>query len=244
MTSSLNNQRVLIIGGSSGIGLATAQLAAEHGAQVIIAGRSQQKLSNAVNALKAMNLKPYGISVDITDASSIARLFAEVGQFDHLVMTGPAPGFGSFKDLAVANVKLEFEGKFWGQYLAAQHAAKVLPTHGSITFMSGAYSQRPVLGASSLAAVQGAIEGLVRGLAVDLSPLRVNAVSPGLTDTPLIRAIFGDAGSEKLYADTAQALPARYVAQPEDIAQSYIYLMENKSSTGSVLFPDGGHTLY
>lgn len=110
--------------------------------------------------------------------------------------------------------------------------------------MSGAYSQRPVPGASSLAAVQGAIEGLVRGLAVDLAPLRVNAVSPGLTDTPLIRGIFGDAASEKLYADTAQALPARYVAKPEDIAQSYIYLMENKASTGSVLFPDGGYTLY
>jgi NAD(P)-dependent dehydrogenase (short-subunit alcohol dehydrogenase family) len=244
MTSSLQNQRILIIGGSSGIGLATAQLAAERGAHVIIAGRSTAKLGAAVATLQTANATARAIAVDITDASSIAQLFAEVGSIDHLAMTGPAPGFGSFKDLLVANVKSEFEGKFWGQYLAAQHAAKVLPAHGSITFMSGAYSQRPVPGATSLAAVQGAIEGLVRGLAVDLAPLRVNAVSPGLTDTPLIRGIFGDAGSEKLYADTAQSLPARYVAKPEDIAQSYIYLMENKASTGSVIFPDGGYTLY
>lgn len=244
MTSSLQNQRILIIGGSSGIGQATAEIAAERGAQVIIAGRSVSKINTAVAALKAINTSALGLTVDITDASSIARLFAEVGAIDHLAMTGPAPGFGGFKDLLVANVKSEFEGKFWGQYIAAQHAAKVLPAHGSITFMSGAYSQRPVPGASSLAAVQGAIEGLVRGLAVDLAPLRVNAVSPGLTDTPLIRGIFGDAGSDKLYADTAQSLPTRYVAQPEDIAQSYIYLMENKASSGSVLFPDGGYTLY
>jgi NAD(P)-dependent dehydrogenase (short-subunit alcohol dehydrogenase family) len=244
MTSSLQNQRILIIGGSSGIGLATAQLAVERGAHVIIAGRSKAKLDAALVMLQKANTAARAIAVDITDASSIAQLFAEVGSIDHLAMTGPAPGFGSFKDLLVANVKSEFEGKFWGQYLAAQHAAKVLPAHGSITFMSGAYSQRPVPGATSLAAVQGAIEGLVRGLAVDLAPLRVNAVSPGLTDTPLIRGIFGDTGSEKLYADTAQSLPARYVAKPEDIAQSYIYLMENKASTGSVIFPDGGYTLY
>jgi NAD(P)-dependent dehydrogenase (short-subunit alcohol dehydrogenase family) len=244
MTSSLQNQRILIIGGSSGIGLATAQLAAERGAHVIIAGRSKAKLGAAVATLKAATSPARAITVDITDASSIAQLFAEAGSIDHLAMTGPAPGFGSFKDLLVANVKSEFEGKFWGQYLAAPHAAKVLPAHGSITLMSGAYSQRPVPGATSLAAVQGAIEGLVRGLAVDLAPLRVNAVSPGLTDTPLIRGIFGDTGSEKLYADTAQSLPARYVAKPEDIAQSYIYLMENKASTGSVIFPDGGYTLY
>jgi NAD(P)-dependent dehydrogenase (short-subunit alcohol dehydrogenase family) len=244
MSSSLQNQRILIIGGSSGIGLATAQLATERGAHVIIAGRSKSKLDAAVATLQTASAPALAIAVDITDASSIAQLFAEVGNIDHLAMTGPAPSFGSFKDLLVANVKSEFEGKFWGQYLAAQHAAKVLPAHGSITFMSGAYSQRPVPGASSLAAVQGAIEGLVRGLAVDLAPLRVNAVSPGLTDTPLIRGIFGDAASEKLYADTAQSLPARYVAKPDDIAQSYIYLMENKASTGSVIFPDGGYTLY
>jgi NAD(P)-dependent dehydrogenase (short-subunit alcohol dehydrogenase family) len=244
MNSSLNNQRILIIGGSSGIGHATAQLAAERGAQVIIAGRNQDKLNTAVAALKNINAAALGFTVDIADASSIARLFAEVGAIDHLAMTGPAPNFGGFKDLVAANVKLEFDGKFWGQYIAAQHAAKVLPAHGSITFMSGAYSQRPVPGASSLAAVQGAIEGLVRGLAVDLAPLRVNAVSPGLTDTPLIRGIFGDTASEKLYADTAQSLPTRYVAKPEDIAQTYIYLMESKASSGSVLFPDGGYTLY
>lgn len=109
--------------------------------------------------------------------------------------------------------------------------------------MSGAYSQRPITGASSLATVQAGIEGLVRVLAVELSPLRVNAVSPGLTRTPLIESVFGADAAISLFEETAPTLPAQHAATPADIAQTYIYLMQNRTTSRSVIFPDSGYTL-
>jgi NAD(P)-dependent dehydrogenase (short-subunit alcohol dehydrogenase family) len=240
MDTKLTNKHVLIIGGSSGIGRAIAAAAAQQGASVTVAGRSIDKLTQAATAIGA-NVR--AIAADLTNPQSIADLFAQVGAIDHLAVTGPAPNFGLFGELDLHTVKTEFDGKFWGQWLAAQHAAKVLSHDGSITLMSGAYSQRPVAGASSLAAVQAGIEGLVRALAIDLSPLRVNAVSPGLTRTPLIEGVFGAEGAQTLYDDSAAQLPAKHVATPEDIAEVYLFLMRNRTTSGSVLFPDSGYTL-
>jgi NAD(P)-dependent dehydrogenase (short-subunit alcohol dehydrogenase family) len=240
MTNNFNSKTVLVIGGSSGIGLAVAKSAAAAGASVIISGRSADKLAAAA---EQMGSGVRTITANIAEPASVAVLFDKAGRIDHLAITGPAPNFGAFAELDLETVKTEFDGKFWGQWLAAQYAAKVLPPEGSITLMSGAYSQRPVPGASSLASVQAGIEGLVRALAVELSPLRVNAVSPGLTRTPLIEGVFGTASAQSLYDQTAAQLPARYVAAPEDIAQVYLFLMHNRVTTGSVLFPDGGYTL-
>ncbi len=241
MTDHLNGQKILIIGGGSGIGLATAALAHEVGAKVVIAGRSLEKL--AVSA-KSIGDDVQFEQVDIADEASTAQLFRKIGVVDHLAITGPAPGFQPFRELSAEAAKEQVEGKFWGQYRAAYHAvAAGLPESGSITFMSGAYSARPVPGASLIAAVQSGIEGLARGLAVDLSPIRVNAVSPGLTDTPLIRGIFGDTASEQLFSETAQSLPAKRVATPQDIAEVYLFLMSNRTMTGATLFADSGYTL-
>ncbi len=238
--ASLNQQHILIIGGSSGIGLATAELVARQGANVIVAARDLAKLNRAVEQI---GHNAQGLSVDITDPGSIAELFGQISRLDHVAVTGPAPGFAPFAELDYATVKAEFNGKFWGQWLIAKAAAKVLPPSGSLTLMSGAYSQRPVPGATSLAAVQAGMEGLVRGLAIDLAPIRVNAVSPGLTDTPLIRGLFGNQGTDTLIEQTAATLPARHVAKPADIAETYAYLMSSRATSGSVLFPDGGYTL-
>ena len=109
--------------------------------------------------------------------------------------------------------------------------------------MSGAFSQRPPAGASTLAAIQAGIEGLSRALAVELGPVRFNTVSPGLTDTPLIRGLFGDEAAEGLYGQTASDLPAGRVATPDDIAEVYLMLMRNRSMTGTTVYPDGGLTL-
>ena len=236
----LESKRVVIIGGSSGIGLATANLAAAAGAKVIIAGRTQSKLEAARSEI-GNDVDTY--SVDLTEETSIKDLFERVGSFDHLVITGPAPQFGHFLDLNIEQVHQEFEGKFWGQYRAAWYGAKSISQSGSIVFMSGAYSARPVPGASSLAAVQAGIEGLARGLAIDLSPVRVNVISPGLTDTPIIQSAFPDDARLKLYEEQANMLPAKRIGTPEDIAQSILYLLTNRYVTGSTLFPDGGYTL-
>jgi len=240
MNKLLKNKTVLVIGGSSGIGLAISQQSIEQGANVIIAGRSVSKLNEA-KALLGNNVQTQ--SVDLESAESIRKMFAELDSLDHLAITGPAPNFGAFKDLDAQVVKQEFDGKFWGQYIATQEALKLMTSGGSVTLMSGAYSQRPVQGATSLAALQSGIEGLIRGLATEISSVRFNAVSPGLTDTPLIRGIFGDQGTEDLIEQTAESLPGKYVAKPEDIAGVYLLLMTNPTFTGTTLFPDSGYTL-
>jgi NAD(P)-dependent dehydrogenase (short-subunit alcohol dehydrogenase family) len=237
----LRNKRVVIIGGSSGIGLATAKMAALQGAKIVVAGRTKSKLEIAKEEIGNDHVDTY--TVDITQEASIKNLFEQVGSFDHLVITGPAPQFGHFLELNIEQVHQEFEGKFWGQYRAAWYAAKLLSQEGSIVFMSGAYSARPIPGASSLAAVQAGIEGLARGLALDLSPIRVNVISPGLTDTPIIQSAFPDDARLKLYEEQANMLPAKRIGTPEDIAQSILYLLSNRYVTGSTLFPDGGYTL-
>lgn len=238
---SLRNKRVVIIGGSSGIGLATAKMAALQGAKIVVAGRTKSKLEIAKKEIGNDHVDAY--AVDITQKISIKDLFEQVGSFDHLVITGPAPQFGHFLELNIEQVHQEFEGKFWGQYRAAWYGAKSISKEGSIVFMSGAYSARPIPGASSLAAVQAGIEGLARGLAIDLSPIRVNVISPGLTDTPIIKSAFPDDARLKLYEEQANMLPAKRIGAPEDIAQSILYLLSNRYVTGSTLFPDGGYTL-
>ena len=237
----LTGQSALVIGGSSGIGLAIARAAKGDGATVTIAGRDGEKLDRAAHELGG------GVdvaAVDLTDEASVAALF-EGRDLDHLAITGPGPGFAPFLEADLASVRADVEAKFWGQYLAARHAAPILAAKGagSITFMSGAFSQRPPAGASTLAAIQAGLEGLARALAVELGPVRVNAVSPGLTDTPLIRSLFGDEAAEGLYRQTASELPARRVTEPEDVAEVYLMLMRSRAMTGATIYPDGGLTL-
>jgi NAD(P)-dependent dehydrogenase (short-subunit alcohol dehydrogenase family) len=241
LNNKLAEKRLLIIGGSSGIGLATAQQAATAGAQTIIAGRSEAKLQAAVASISG-DVTAY--PVDLTDDVSVKSLFEQVGSLDYLVITGPAPNFGHFLELETAQVHQEFEGKFWGQYRAVKYAAPRLEKTGAIVLMSGAYSARPVPGATSLAAVQAGIEGLARGLAIDLAPIRVNVISPGLTDTPIIHDFFSDETARKaLYDEQARVLPAQRIGTSEDIAESILYLLTNRYTTGSTLFPDGGYNL-
>jgi NAD(P)-dependent dehydrogenase (short-subunit alcohol dehydrogenase family) len=241
MASELNGKTVLVIGGSTGIGLSVAKHAVATGGKVVIAARDQDRLQNARVAIGS------GIDahqVDIASETSVKALFDQVGRIDHLAITGPGPGFGPFRNLQLDDVRADFDAKFWGQYRAAYFAVRSgLPEDGSITFMSGAYSTRPVPGASTLAAIQAGLEGLARGLAVDLSPIRVNAVSPGLTDTPLIRGLFGDAAAEDLYRQTDAQLPGKRIASADNIAELYLFLMTNRTMTGSALFPDSGYTL-
>lgn len=237
----LAQKRLLVIGGSSGIGLATAQQAAIAGAQIIVAGRNEAKLRTAVSSMSG-DVTAY--PVDLTDDASVKSLFEQVGALDYLVITGPAPNFGHFLELDTEQVHQEFEGKFWGQYRAVKYAAPHLDKDGAIVLMSGAYSARPVPGATSLAAVQAGIEGLARGLAIDLAPIRVNVISPGLTDTPIIHDFFSDeTARQALYDEQARVLPARRIGTSDDIAESILYLLTNRYTTGSTLFPDGGYSL-
>jgi NAD(P)-dependent dehydrogenase (short-subunit alcohol dehydrogenase family) len=233
---SLKEKRIVVVGGTSGIGLATAKAFLDESAHVIIASRSASKLSEAKRTL-GENVEAF--ELDFRSEEKVADFFKKVGNFDHLVITAGEGAMGHFSDLPVANVKEAFDSKFWGQYLTARAAVPYLDNAGSITFTSGVYGVRPAKGASTLAAINSAIEGLVRGLSVDLSPIRVNVVSPGIVNTPVYSGI-PEEQRKAMFTGVAQQLLVKLVAEPEDIAQTYVYLAKNRFTTGSVVLIDGG----
>ncbi|MDP4105793.1 MAG: SDR family oxidoreductase [Bacillota bacterium] len=233
---SLKGKRVVVVGGTSGIGLSAAKAFLNESAQVIIASRSASKLSEAKKVLGS-NVETY--TIDFRSEEKLADFFKTVGKFDHLVVTAGEGAMGHFSELPVANVKEAFDSKFWGQYLTVHAALPYLNDTSSITLTSGVYGIRPPKGATTLASINSAIDGLVRGLSVDLSPIRVNVVSPGIVDTPLYGGM-PDEDRQNLYNSIAQQLPVRRVAQPEDIAEAYVYLAKNGFTTGTVLLIDGG----
>jgi NAD(P)-dependent dehydrogenase (short-subunit alcohol dehydrogenase family) len=233
----IENESVVIIGGSSGMGLAIAKEAADAGAAVIIAGRSQGKLDQASRVI-AGDVASY--IVDLSEEGSVKKLFQSIGLFDHLVITGSSVKTGQLRELSLADARASMDSKFWGAYMAAGHA-QIRPK-GSITFFSGILSRRPSSGLASLAAINAAVEALGRALALELAPIRVNVVSPGLTDTPAYATMPDDARTG-MFAAVAKRLPVGRVGKPEDIASLTLELMRNSFLTGLVVDVDGGAML-
>jgi NAD(P)-dependent dehydrogenase (short-subunit alcohol dehydrogenase family) len=232
-------KRLVIIGGSSGMGLATAKAATAAGAQVVIASRSREKLEQARREISGdTEIMP----LDVRDEAAIQAFFDRVGEFDHLTTPGSEATGGPFQTRDTAGVRADFDSKFWGQYLAAKYGAPRIRQGGSIVFFSGIYSQRPSAGVSGIAAINSAIEGLARALAVELSPIRVNAVSPGLVDTPIFDGMQKEAKAD-MFQRFADAAPIRRAGRPEEVAQAVLHLMANSFTTGTTLFVDGGYLL-
>jgi NAD(P)-dependent dehydrogenase (short-subunit alcohol dehydrogenase family) len=235
----LTGKRAVFIGGSSGMGLAAAQLALKVGAQVVIAGRSREKLEQAK---KEMGGRAEALSLNATDEAAVKAFFQQVGTFDHLVTTITSGERKAFLKLDMALAKAHFDGKFWGQWLAAKYGAPQIKAGGSITFFSGIWSHRPPAEVAVVAAMNSGIEGLTRALAVELAHLRVNAVAPGLIDTPLYASMPVEV-REGMFAAYGAATPAKRVGRPEEVAQTVVYLMANAFTTGTTIFVDGGYTL-
>lgn len=234
---SLHGQHVLVVGGSSGIGLATAKLAVAAGAHVTIASRSEAKLELAVQQL---GHGVVGRPVDAANDKSVADFFADGKAWDHVVATTGAGGRGRITDLSMSDAFAAMNGKFW-TYVRVARAAKIV-SGGSLTLVSGLYGSKPAPGTALVGAINGAIDGLTRGLAVDFAPTRVNAVSPGIIDTPLWDRM-PPADRHALFKMTAEALPARRIGHAEDVGQAIIFLMTNPFATGSVLHLEGGAKL-
>jgi NAD(P)-dependent dehydrogenase (short-subunit alcohol dehydrogenase family) len=230
----LEGKKVVILGGTSGFGFATARAAAHAGAQVVIASRSR---TNVDKALAKLSAGVTGTTVDVTDEGSLKRFFTEVNSLDHLVITAgdTAPAFNPNTQQA----RRAFEVRFWGLYLAVKAAAPHIRPDGSITLTNGIVAIRPWKGWALTSAVAGAVESLTRGLALDLAPIRVNAVCAGVVKTPLWSGM-SEEERETMYTETAKNLPVGRIGEPEDIAESYLYLMQSGFTTGQIIVVDGG----
>ncbi|HXZ08580.1 MAG TPA: SDR family oxidoreductase [Paraburkholderia sp.] len=228
------SKHVLIVGGSSGIGAAAARAFAALGADVTIASRSQSKL-DAVAADIGSGVRT--AVLDTTDDAAVERFFAGAGPFDHVVVSAAQTPGGPVRELALADAYTAMNSKFWGAYRVAR-AARIVEG-GSLTLVSGFLSVRPSKSSVLQGAINAALEALARGLALELSPVRVNTVSPGLIATPLWSKLSGDA-RQSMFDGAAARLPARRVGQAEDVANAIVYLAGTPFATGSTVLVDGG----
>jgi NAD(P)-dependent dehydrogenase (short-subunit alcohol dehydrogenase family) len=236
----LQGKRIVVLGGSSGIGLATAQAAVREGASVVIASSRKARVDEALATLPAGT---EGHVLDLADSAATQALFARLGQFDHLVFTaGETLQLGSLATTDIDAARRFFTLRYWGAYCAAKYGSSGIRTGGSIVFTSGIAGQRPQAGWSLGASICAAMEGLTRALAVELAPIRVNIVSPGIVQTPLW-ANMAETDRAALYQRISDRLPVGHVGDAAEIAQAYLYLIRQTYSTGQVLVVDGGAVL-
>ena len=232
------NQKILVIGGTSGIGLATARIAAESGATVTIASRSAGKVDAACAGIGRGVL---GRQLDCTDDAAVENFFADGTVWNHVLVTASQVSIAAVRELPLNTARASFDSKFWGFYRVTR-SAQIVPG-GSLSVIAGFLATRPAAGRALMGAINGALESLVQGLALELKPVRVNAISPGLIATEMWSGMAPDA-REAMFAKIAATYPAGRVGQPEDIAFGVLYLAspEAKFVTGSELVIDGGYT--
>jgi NAD(P)-dependent dehydrogenase (short-subunit alcohol dehydrogenase family) len=236
---SLKNARVLVIGGTSGIGLGVASAAAERGAIPIVVSRQQSSVDRALAQLPE---QARGATVDLTDLSAMERLAADIGDIEHLVFTaGESLVLVSLADLAPDIINRYYQTRLVGALSSIRVFGPRITAGGSITLTSGTAAEQPGFGAMPVS-ICGAMNALTKALAVELAPIRVNAVAPGVVRTPLWDS-FSDTDRQALYEQAAQRLPLGRVGEVTDTSRAYLYCMEQEWGTGIVLTVDGGTVL-
>jgi NAD(P)-dependent dehydrogenase (short-subunit alcohol dehydrogenase family) len=234
---SLDGKRVVVIGGATGVGFAIAELACELGATTVIGSSNEAKVSAAAERLQ----NALGRTIDLRDEAKVAGFFEGLGAFDHLAITAGdwgGPMFVSARDLDLTQTRDLLTVRFWGALAVVKHGSRTIAQDGSITLTSGIVAHRPRKNTPVMTAVGGAIEHLARGLAMDLAPVRVNAVSLGLVLTDTMKQM----PEARLQAMVAP-LPIPRVATPAEAAKAFVYLMLNRYATGQILPIDGGGLL-
>lgn len=243
MDNRLEGQRIVVVGGNSGMGLALCAQLMKRRCEVLIVGRSREKLESARDQLSGFS-EPRLYQADVTREDEVRRLFESTGDVDHLVCTA-ADIRGAYEllpELELDALDRAIRSKVVAPILLAKHGAQRMSAHGSITLTSGIAAYRPRPKGVAVAAINAALEGAVRALAVELAPLRVNAVSPGWVRTPIWDDVAG-ADSERLLASMAEQLPVGRVGTADDIADAIVFLLGNGYTTGAVLHVEGGHRL-
>ena len=233
-------KRIVVLGGSSGIGLSTAQAAAKAGASVAIVSSRQERVDQALKSLPA---GAEGRVADLASEPAMQNLFATIGSFDHLVFTaGESLELGPLAQTGIEQAQRFFQLRYWGAFMAAKYGSPKIRAGGSIVFTSGLAGSRPHSGWSLGASICSAMEGLTRALAVELAPLRVNIVCPGVVKSPLW-ANMKETDRDALYRGMADKLLVGHVGETDEVAKAYLYLMDQTYGTGQVLVVDGGGAL-
>jgi NAD(P)-dependent dehydrogenase (short-subunit alcohol dehydrogenase family) len=236
----LQGKRVIILGGSSGIGLAVAEQATSQGANVVVVSSNSERVKKAIQTVGG---DAEGQTVDLSDEQAVAAIFTKLGSFDHLIFT--AGDSLHVHELAVTDLKQArraFELRYWSALAAVKYGSPHIRKGGSIVLTTGVAGRRPHKGWVVAASVCGTIEALTRALAIELAPIRVNAVSPGVVRTNLWQNMSA-ADREHLYESVGDSLPVGRVGEAEDIAQAYLFLMQEGFSTGQTVVVDGGTVL-
>ncbi len=234
----LSNKKILIIGGSSGFGLKTAELALKANAEVIIIGRDEHRVDQSVTSLKSNANQVAGEVLDATNSEQLNRLLTHYGQFDHVIsMLGGVMG-GGFVTAPIAEIRQTIEDKFFANLTIAKAIWPHINNQGSMIFTSGA-GGHPADASGAIVGNQ-AIETMVAGLAVELAPkIRVNAVAPTWTPTGLWRDLQGQELKSN-QAQMVQQIPLQRVSKVEEVAKAFLFLMDNGFVTGQTIYVDGG----
>jgi len=236
----LQDKRVVVLGGSSGIGLATAQLAAAHGAKVVIASSSAERVHQAVQSI---GQEVQGHAIDVSNERALATFFSKLGLFDHLVFTaGDSLHLHDLASTDLQQARHAFELRYWAALAAVKYGSPYIRQGGSVVLTTGIAGRRPRKGWAIAASVCGTIEALTRALAVELAPIRVNAVSPGVVRTNLWQNMSAEE-RDRLYESVGNSLPVGRVGEASEIAQAYLFLMQEGFATGQTVVIDGGTVL-
>ncbi|XVV15036.1 SDR family oxidoreductase [Actinoplanes sp. CA-131856] len=236
MSSELKDRTVLVIGRGGGIARAVVTAVREAGATVVAASRDRDALAGTYG--EELTLE----TVDVTDEASVAALAERLGHVDHVVSTASARARGSLADLQPIAVLQSLSTKVLGPILLAKHFAPRMPRDGSFVFFSGATARKPAPGMLAVAATNGGVDAVTRALAVEIAPLRVNAVAPGTIDSGAYDAL-GDQRKAELFAARAGRNPAGRIGRPDDAARAVVFALTSTFTTGTTLSVDGGEVL-
>jgi NAD(P)-dependent dehydrogenase (short-subunit alcohol dehydrogenase family) len=235
----MSERTALVVGGTSGIGLATARRLHGRGATVHIAGRGKERLDEVAASDPGL----LGHQADGASADEIGALAEAIGTIDWLVVSlSGSEGAGPFADLDLGMLRRAFDAKFWGHVTTVQAVLPHLAADGSITLLGAISARTGAPGIAGIAAINGAVEALVKPLAVELAPIRVNGVSPGFVDTPWWAGLPGEA-RQAYFAQAARALLTRRIATADDVADAVVLAATNPNLTGTVIETDGGARL-
>lgn len=239
----ISGKTIIVVGGSSGIGFGVAQAALAKRAEVVLVGRSQARLTQAVEALEGAG-RVRSIAADVTSEEDVRRLFEAIGGFDHLFVSAASNlAYQPIRDFDLEAARKTIDAKLVAALLLSKYAARQINEHGSITFTSGIAAERPMPTSALVAAINGGLFSFTYALAIGLAPVRVNTISPGWIDTPIWETSALAANKPAMFEQMAQRLPARRIGRASDIGHAAIFLMENEFTTATVLPVDGGHRL-